>query len=85
MVDDAALRIRPAHPWTGVHTVLALACFVRQTVGIDRALGPAGHVGVAEILGDALTCSGPLSIGANGVLAAGSGVARVYNFCGCKG
>ena len=85
MVDDAALRIRAAHPRTGVHTVLALACFVRRTVGIDRALGAAGHIGVAKILGDALTCGRPLPSGANGVLAAGGGVARVYKFGGCKG
>ena len=54
MVDDAALGIHAAQARTRVHALQALAGAVRRTVGVDRALGPARHVRVAKVLGDAL-------------------------------
>ena len=85
MIHHAAVRVRAAHPRARVHAVLPLACFVARTVRVNGAFGPAGHVRVAKILRDALACSGTLSSGANSVLAARAGGARVYKFRGCKG
>jgi hypothetical protein len=85
VVHHPALRVAAAHPRAGVHAVLALACFVARAVRVNGALGPAGHIRIAEILRDALACGGTLSSRANGVLAARTGGARVYDFRGCKG
>ena len=54
MLPHPALCIDAAQPRTWVRTVLALTCSVRRTVGVDGALGPAGHIGVTKVVWDAL-------------------------------
>ena len=52
MVDNAARGICATQSRTGVHTSQPLASFVRGTICIDVAFGPAGHIGIAKIVGD---------------------------------
>ena len=54
MVQHLTERVAAAQPRTWVRTVLALTCSVRRTVGVDGALGPAGHIGVTKVVWDAL-------------------------------
>ena len=70
MTGHLTIGIGPAQTGTRVHTLQVPTLPGGGTVGVDHTLRPAGHVGVAEILGDALTCGSPLSIRADGVFAA---------------
>ncbi len=83
MVGHLAERVSPAQSRARVHALHVAALLGGRTVRVDEALGPAGHVGVAEVLGDALAGGGPVYAApgvAHGVGAARSGVAGVYFF-----
>ena len=83
MVDNLTLGIDATHTRTGVHTVQILTGTSAGTISIDGTFWPAGNVGIAEILGDTLAGSSSGTVAANGIVAAGCWVARVYYFCRC--
>ena len=84
MVDNSAFSIYPAYSGTWIHTMQILTCFCAWTICINCAFWPACHIWISKILWDALTCCSPLSISADCILSTWCGVARIYNFCGCK-
>jgi len=71
MVQHLTDGIAAAQARTGIRAFVALACPVRRAVRVDRAFRPACNIRVAEVFGNALACSGPVPVGADGVLAAG--------------
>ena len=85
MVDHPAAGVHPADPRAGVHTVQRLAGLAAGAVRVDGAFRSACDVGISKIFRDALAGASPVSIRAQSVLATWRWVARIYNFCGCKG
>lgn len=83
MVDNLTLGIDATHTRTRINTVQILAGTGAGTISIDGTLWPAGNVRIAEILGDTLAGSSSGTVAANGIVAAGCWVARVYYFCRC--
>lgn len=73
----------PADPGAWVHALVIDAGSVHRTVGVDRALGFAFQVGVAEEAGQAGAGGGPAPVRADGVDAAGRGSARVNRSRSC--
>jgi hypothetical protein len=83
VVDHPALSIDPADPRAGVHAVQVDTGQGGRAVRVNGALRSACYVGVAEVLRNALACSGSVPARASSVAPAGGGVAGIYDLRGC--
>ena len=79
MILDRASCVDPTHARTRIHTVLVDTGEVARTLGVHHTFRLAFDVGVAGIVADTGTAGGLVALTAEGVDAAGRGVAGIYN------
>lgn len=77
VILHGAGSVHPTHAGARVNAVLVHAGQMARTLGVDHALGLAFDVGVALVVSDAGAGGGPVDLVADGVDAAGRGVARL--------
>jgi len=80
VVAHAALRVKTAGAGAGVPTLLVHAGQVVGALSVNEALRAAAHVGVADVLGDALAGAGATSLQALCIGSTWRGIAGVDNF-----
>ena len=62
MVGHPAVSIGATETWAGINTVEVPALLACRTVRVDNALWSTSHVGVSEVVWDALTGSSSVSL-----------------------
>lgn len=77
MIDGRAIGILPASTWAWIATLASQALLRGGTIGVYDALGSASLVGVADVIGQAAARASSVLLFADGVGAAGRGLARV--------